>query len=100
MAKYVDLVLARHDTESRCATDYLFEAPSWTYLNAGDEIMVDTKNGIAHATVEAVCTVTKDSSEYWFIVKACKAYAPLRRVLSRVMYREFTYEDEEENEDE
>ena len=95
---YADLVLVRHEEKPQFL--FLFEAPAWSSIEARDEVMVDTKDGLKHAVVEAVCTVQKDSSDYWFIVKACKAYAPLKRVRSKVMYREYTYEDEEETESE
>lgn len=95
MAKeYVDLVSC--DIGGR--HPYLFIAPSFTRLKEGDEVIVDTSLGKIRAKVVAVITIQYEGSGYDFIVKATNATLPLKKVLQKVIYSDFEYDEEKENE--
>lgn len=94
---YIDLVLCKHDKNDN---NFLFYAPAWSRLEKDDEVIVDTKYGESKAVVVDKVTVDKTSEEYEFIVKATGATTPLRKVLSKVLYREFDYDFDYEEETE
>lgn len=89
---YIDLVICKHDGSNK---PFLFQAPAWSRLSNGDSVIVDTCHGKQTATVQAVCTVERGSQEYVCMMMAAKATHPLRKVLSRVYYADFSYPEEE-----
>lgn len=89
--KYIDLVLCQHPNDNR---NFLFVAPAWSRLQRGDNVMVDTRNGKCLAIVQDTALVEKDSDLYIFIVTASKATLPLKKVISKIEYHEFEYEEE------
>lgn len=90
---YLDLVLCKHPN---CEKKYLFRAPSYSNLEVGDEVVVETKKGEQPATVLAQLHVDNASREYKFITEFVEAKEPLKRVLKILKYYEIGYEDEEE----
>ena len=88
---YIDLVLCKHEGDARY---FLFQAPKFSYLQAGQLVIVDTRRGEQEATVVNVLTVERDSREYKFIFDMCKVSEPLRRVLKEVAYKELVYGEE------
>ena len=90
MAKYVDLVLAKTERMER---PHLFQCPSWSYLSNGDQVMVETKYGKAEMTVVAAFTADEESDYFRFIARAANATLPLKRVLGKVQYKEFYYDE-------
>lgn len=99
--KHVDLVVADTRFGNR-----LFEAPSFTGLRKGDKIKVDTRAGIIEATVVDVSpSEVHEGYLYNFVITACGATKPLRKVVSKITETEFKYpeevpEDEQDNTDE
>ena len=90
---YLDLVVAKHKDSPRY---YLFQAPPFSRLNAGELVIVDTVKGEAEAEVVNVLTTDTNRKEYHFIVEMNHATLPLRKVLKKVAYRELRYEEEQE----
>lgn len=92
MSEYIDLVICKHGNNPNA---FIFQAPEWSTLKAGDKVIVETKKGEAEATVERVYTVnTTDKEEFEFIMMASGASLPLKKVLKKVTYKVFRYEDE------
>lgn len=91
MANYIDLVLAKNERMER---PHLFWCPPWSYLHEGDSVMVETKYGKKEMTVVASFTEDAECETFQFIVKAANAPLPLYKVLGKMQYREFFYEDE------
>ena len=48
MTKYIDVVICQHDG---CGQRFLFQAPAWSGIQAGQRVVVDTKHGERRATV-------------------------------------------------
>lgn len=97
MSDYIDLVICKHANSDH---PYIFKAPAWSYLKKGDDVIVETKRGEQPAKVERVYTVdTTDSDEFEFILMASGVTTPLRKVLKKIEYKEFEYDDEEDSEE-
>ena len=97
MSNYIDLVLCKHaETAQKC---FLFEAPFCSFLKAGDMVIVGTRCGEQPAFVVDVHQCEKNSYELQFIVAASGATLPLKRVLKKVEYKDFTYEQEEKEDE-
>ena len=94
MNKYIDLVVAKHSGSNG---RFLFRAPAFSHLEKADEVVCETTKGASTASVIASVTVGKGSKEYEFIKDVCKAYEPIKRVLAKVEYIQFKYENEEED---
>lgn len=96
MAKYIDLVLCKHEN---CDRLFLFQAPPWSKkLVKNNVVIVDTKNGEQTAHIVGVITVDAYSDEFEFIIKASGASLPLRKVLSIIEYKPLYYDEEDANE--
>ena len=92
MSKHVDMVVAR----TECGDRRLFEAPNWSNLRKGDRIKVDTQCGVIDATVVAVANAEVfDGWNYNFIITACGATKPLKKVISKIVETTFEYSEEE-----
>ena len=89
---YIDLVLCKHSESGKL---FLFEAPPFSYLAKGDEVIVETRHGETSATVRMSYTVEAESKAYDFIVEAAGATHPLKRVLKECQYKELIYKEEE-----
>lgn len=90
---YLDLVVCKHDSSDH---PFIFRAPACSYLKKGDRVIVETKHGEKMATVERCYTTDKVGEELDFILIASGATVPLRKVLKKVTYKEYEYEDEED----
>lgn len=92
MSKHVDMVVAR----TECGDRRLFEAPSYTGLREGDKIKVDTSCGVVEATVvDVTMSEVYEGYLYNFIINACGATKPLRKVISKITETKFEYPEEE-----
>ena len=87
---YIDLVLVKHDG---CNQPYLFQAPAWSYLKEGDRVVVHNKFDEQTATVIEAITTTLDSETYRMVVKSSRAKEPLAKVVAKLDYSKFTYEE-------
>ena len=91
---FIDLVIVTYPVSTRRD---LFEAPAFTHLEQGDEVLVQDceNNGKRHGIVVDSVTVTKDDDKYNFILNAMRAEKPLQRVLSKIIYREIDWKEVE-----
>ena len=93
MGKYIDLVLCEHYPN---ANTYLFYAPKCSMLKKGDLVQVETKRGKERASVVDVLPyVEYDGESFCFIVRACGAKMPLKKVIGKYIYNEFYYSEVE-----
>ena len=92
MSHYFDFVLCKTLFTSK--TD-LFHAPSWSTLKKGDLVVVETSSGEQMATVMATMTLSKDNLDgIDFVMTVTGADTNVRKVLSKVEYRTFDYEED------
>ena len=91
---FIDLVIVTYPVSTRRD---LFEAPAFTHLEQGDEVVVqdDENEGKRHGIVVDSVTVTKDDDSYNFLLNAMRAEKPLQRVLSKVVYRDVHWKEDE-----
>jgi len=90
---FIDLVAVSFPLDKR---NYLYEAPRWTGLEQGDEVIVQDDDGRHSGIVLDSVTVTKDDDKYNFIVNAMGAEKPLARVIQKVTYHKLDWKEDEE----
>lgn len=95
MSRFVQFVVCQHTGDSR---KYLFYAPTFTDINKGDEVLVDTKYGERKATVLAVCTTSSDDVDRILRVLAGAEDKPLKRVIGKYEFTRLEYSEDETNE--
>lgn len=96
MTKYIDLVLCKHPSLDRLVP---FKAPAFTSLKEGDHVKVE--GGIlGHTDVEVVrsLTIDENSEQMEFILTALDLATPVRKVLSKLTFEDFEWEEEKEDE--
>lgn len=87
---YIDLVLAESKQTKFKA---LFQAPAWSHLKKGDEIIVPQNEPPHTIEVLAVLTIDPESDQYKFIVGVSQATEPLLKVLAKIEYETLKYEE-------
>ena len=90
MAKYVDLVACVHQGNNKC---YLFEAPEFSPLKSGDQVLVESGDTAKLVDVVEVQTCIVGSPEYKFALAVTGAREPLKRVIAKLTYKIFEYTD-------
>ena len=98
-SNYVDLVLCHFDDDG---SEGVFYAPGYTWLLAGDVVVVESKEGwTKSATVVATLTVSKkDDRTINFITRAIGGIPVLGKIKSKLSYIELNYDVKEgENEE-
>ena len=93
MSKWVQLVAAR-DLEERWGA-LLFVAPFEETICAGDEIIVETDGKPERATVIETTFAEEGERTYKVILSLSGETEPLKRVLSKVSYKEMKYTEED-----
>ena len=94
MSDYFDFVLCKHANNDKT---YLFHAPAFSYLKKGDFVEVETSKGRQLAMVISCFTLSKsETDKIDFIMNATGASKDVKKVLSKVDYKEFEYEQEDE----
>lgn len=94
MSKYFDFVLCRHQNGKK----ELMYAPEFSYLKAGDMVVVDTDKGEMTSVVLASLTMRDDQKkEIDFVMKATNSPKDLHRIISKVIFEKMKYEEEEEH---
>lgn len=94
MNRFVQFVVCQHTGNGE---KYLFYAPSFTKIEKGDEVLVDTKYGERKATVLAVCTTSSDDVDRILRVLADAEDKPLKRVIGKYQFAKFDYGEDENN---
>lgn len=90
---FIDLVVCTLPVDNK---KYLYEAPRFSNLEQGDNVILDDADGKRFATVVDCVTVTKDDEKYRFIANALGATLPLGRIAQKVIYQTFVYKEDEE----
>lgn len=89
--KQFDFVLCKHPNDNR---NFLFRAPAFSGLAKGDEVIVDTKYGRQLATVESCVNLDESETDLIdLIMTATGASKEIKKVISKVKYMNFEYED-------
>lgn len=94
MNRFVQFVVCQHTGNGE---KYLFYAPSFTKIEKGDEVLVDTKYGERKATVLAVCTTSSDDVDRILRVLVGAEDKPLKRVIGKYQFTKFEYSEDENN---
>lgn len=88
---FIDFVICKYPVDPK---KYLFIAPPFSHLEEGDEVVVEDGEPQC-ATVIDSKTVSVNSDEYYFILNLLGVSVPLKKVISKVIYRRFEYTEEE-----
>ena len=102
--KFIDIVAVRfcvnNDPKDLLTELHLFEAPAWSALKEGSEVMVnDFYLGERMAKVVKCYTINPSSEEFEFILAITNSGKKLGRVLGKIDYTEFKYEEEKNGTD-
>lgn len=100
MNDYIDLVVCEVEEQIRTGITttrtQVCEAPAWSNLEKGDEVIVGLDGNQARATVKRRYTTAIDGPELEFILVASGHIPPLHKILKKVLYKEFEYQEAEE----
>lgn len=93
--EYIGLAICKEDNKD---LPELFETPIWSSLKEGDRVIVESLTGGSYAVVLKTLTTVKSDrlGEFEFIRILSGADLPLKRVLAKVTYESFVYEEEKE----
>lgn len=94
MSRFVQFVVCKHTGDSK---KYLFYAPTFSDIEKGDDVLVDTRYGERKATVIAVCTTSSDDVERVLRVLAGGEDKPVKRVIGKYKFVKFEYSEDENN---
>lgn len=91
MGSHIDLAIVRVGSEF----PNIYEAPSFSNLEKGDAVVVETDEGNATGTVEASVTISKAYQKEIidFMLKSAGCTEPLKRVLYKIKYVPMVFED-------
>lgn len=94
MSKYVDLILVKHQNPHTKRL-YLYEAPPWSGISSGDQVLVEPQSGDEPVLVDVqnAYTIERDRGEYRFILSCTGATEPLKRVVAKLCYKIFDEKD-------
>ena len=91
--EFFDFVLCKHENSDKA---YLFRAPAFTHLTKGDLVVVETKKGEQMAMVVSSITLSNDDAdEIDFIMNATGADSDVKKVLRKVVYKDFKYKEDD-----
>ena len=96
MGNYIDLVLC----ETCNGKKELFQAPAFSHFKNGEMVIVETESGDGMTNVVSSLCLRFDEQEECDFIKAALnvsgSFDELDRIKSRVVFRKFEYEEEEE----
>ena len=95
MNRIVQFVICQHtgNGEKR-----LFYAPTFSKIEKGDNVLVETQHGERRATVIAVCTTSSDDVERALRVLTGGEDKPVKRVIGKYEFTKYDYGEDETNE--
>lgn len=97
MSNYFDFVLCKMGNRK----NVLFHAPAFSKLAKGDLVKVEAFHGEKMARVISCITLSADDEpKIDFIMNATGASKDVKKVLAKVEYNDFEYEDDMENHNE
>lgn len=76
---------------------YLFYSPTYSNIEKGDEVLVDTQFGEKKATVLAVCMAYGEDVKRALCVLAGVEDEPVKRVIGKYNFVKFDYSEDENN---
>lgn len=94
MNRFVQFVVCQHNGDNK---KYLFYSPTFSKIEKGDDVLVDTQFGERKATVLAVCTTSSDDVERVLRVLAGAEDKPVKRVIGKYQFDKFEYSEDENN---
>lgn len=94
MSKIEQFVVCQHTGNSK---KYLFYSPTYSNIEKGDEVLVDTQFGEKKATVLAVCMLCGEDEKRALRVLAGAEDEPIKRVIGKYQFVKFDYSEDENN---
>ena len=94
MNNYVQFVVCQHSGDNK---KYLFYSPTYSNIEKGDEVLVDTQFGEKKATVLAVCTLYGEDGKRALRVLAGAERKTIKRVIGKYNFSKFDYSEDENN---
>lgn len=90
MGNHIDLVIVRVGSEF----PQIYEAPSFSRLERGDAVVVETDQGEATGTVEDSVTISRTYQKEVidFMLRSAGCVEPLKRVLFKIEYKKMGWE--------
>jgi len=91
---FIGLALCRHDGSKK---NYLFRTPECAALEAGDRVVVETKNGQQLATVvSTVAAINPEDEDFELILELAgvESVDNLKRVLQKCVYKDLVYRED------
>lgn len=90
MGSHIDLAIVRVGAEF----PQIYEAPSFSKLERGDAVVVETDDGEATGTVEDSVTISRTYQKEVidFMLKSAGCVEPLKRVLYRIRYEPMDFD--------
>lgn len=99
MDKYIDLVICDVERNGRLGKSQeikVCQAPAWSGLERGDEVIIGREHEEARGVVKRLYTIENGGAELEFILVASGHVPPLYKILKKVLYKEFEYQEAEE----
>lgn len=96
MEKYIDLVICEVEGKNRFGSTQeakVCQAPAWSGLEEGDEVIIGGESEEARGRVERVHTIINGGADLEFILVASGTRMPLYKILKKVLYKEFEYQE-------
>lgn len=91
----IDLVL--------CSNGLIYQAPSYSGLQKGDEVIVESNSGMndVNTTVDSTYTISLDCEKdlMVFVMRTSRQMTPLKKVLKKLKAIEFEYTEDETDAD-
>ncbi len=94
MSKIEQFVVCQYTGNSK---KYLFYSPTYSNIEKGDEVLVDTQFGEKKATVLAVCMLCGEDGKRALRVLAGAEDEPIKRVIGKYQFVKFDYSEDENN---
>lgn len=98
MDKYIDLVICDVERDGRLGKSQeikVCQAPAWSGLERGDEVIIGREHDEARGRVQRVHTIINGGADLEFILGASGNTLPLYKVLKKVLYKKFEYQEAE-----
>ena len=96
MDKYIDLVICDVERDGRLGKRQeikVCQAPAWSGLERGDEVIIGREHEEARGKVQRVHTIINGGADLEFILVASGHIPPLYKILKKVLYKEFEYQE-------
>lgn len=96
-----DLVWVKLDGYSRDKGDILAIAPAYSFIGAGQEVVLEEDGITSRATaIMSNNSIELDSEEYKLTLESARTKEPLPRIIKKVDYRDIDWNKDETEEDE